>query len=142
MLTLQMNSGDYLTIGNDVVLQVFRSSKARFEVSIDAPREVSILRGDVRERSGETRPDGLRTSCNLSPSTLRHEAAYKVRRQQRMEVCQQAAQTQMDALKKIHSLVDGAQIPAQTKMSLLRELSRLDASAAALNPGKNEVHET
>ena len=59
MLSLQMKSGDYVTIGNQVVVQVFKESGPQFRVSIKAPREVPIVRGKVLERDGEQRPEGL-----------------------------------------------------------------------------------
>lgn len=65
MLALQLKSGEYLTIGDDVVVQIFQQPGSSFRVEIKAPREVPILRGAVRERSGEARPDGL---CDRRPS--------------------------------------------------------------------------
>ena len=59
MLSLQMKSGDYVTIGNQVVVQVFKESGPQFRISIKAPREISIVRGKVLERDGEMRPEGL-----------------------------------------------------------------------------------
>lgn len=57
MLSLQLNSGEYLTIGEDIVVQVFGGSAAR--VVVQAPRELTILRGEVWERIGKKRPDCL-----------------------------------------------------------------------------------
>ena len=55
MLFLQLKSGEYLTIGEDIAVQVFHGIR----VAVKAPKEVSILRGEVRERNGEARPEGL-----------------------------------------------------------------------------------
>ncbi len=57
MLCLSLRAGDYLTIGEDVVLQLDRMTGERCKLVINAPREIPILRGDVRERSGVERPD-------------------------------------------------------------------------------------
>lgn len=57
MLYLQLKSGEYLTIGDDIVIQVHTSSKVR--VSVQAPKEMTILRGEVWERNGEERPECL-----------------------------------------------------------------------------------
>lgn len=57
MLSLQLNSGEYLTIGEDIVVQVFGGSAAR--VMVQAPRELTILRGEVWERNGKKRPGCL-----------------------------------------------------------------------------------
>ncbi len=58
MLSLQMRDGEYLTIGEDIVIQV--SSTSAIQLSIQAPRDVTILRGEVRERTGAARPECLR----------------------------------------------------------------------------------
>lgn len=54
MLSLQLNNGEYLTIGEDIVIQVFTNSAIR--VSVKAPKDLTILRGEVLERNGEDRP--------------------------------------------------------------------------------------
>ena len=59
MLFLQMKDGDYLTIGEDITIQFFPDSKSRVRVAINAPKDLTILRGDVRERNGAERPNGL-----------------------------------------------------------------------------------
>jgi len=56
MLCLSLTPGEYLTIGPDVVVQVDRMAGDRCKLIIDAPREVPIVRGEVRERNGEERP--------------------------------------------------------------------------------------
>ena len=45
MLFLQMKSGEYLTIGEDVAVQVFRDTGDRIRVAVKAPRELPVLRG-------------------------------------------------------------------------------------------------
>lgn len=59
MLSLMMKDGEYLTIGEDIIVQVFPDSRSRVRLAIKAPRDVTILRGDLREKSGAKRPDGL-----------------------------------------------------------------------------------
>ena len=66
MLSLQLKSGEYLTIGNDIVVQVFDQGGA-IRVAVKAPRELSILRGEVHERDGE-RPGGLLRQRPKTPS--------------------------------------------------------------------------
>lgn len=66
MLSLQLKSGEYLTIGDNIVVQVFQTG-ASFRVAVDAPREVPIVRGEVRERAGE-RPDCVHDRKPKSPS--------------------------------------------------------------------------
>lgn len=57
MLSLQLKDGEYLTIGEDIVIQVFTTSAIR--VSVQAPKHMAILRGEVLERNGEERPNCL-----------------------------------------------------------------------------------
>lgn len=59
MLFLQMKEGEYLTIGEDIVIQVFPDSSTTTRLAIKAPRELTVLRGEVRERNGAKRPEGL-----------------------------------------------------------------------------------
>ncbi len=56
MLCLSLLPGEYLTIGEDVVLQYDYTSGDRCRLVIQAPREVPILRGAVLERDGKARP--------------------------------------------------------------------------------------
>ena len=69
MLCLMMKEGEYLTIGEDIVVQVFPDSKSRVRLAIKAPRDVTILRGDLLERSGAKRPDGLVGPLAAAPQT-------------------------------------------------------------------------
>ena len=59
MLCLQLRSGEYLTIGDDIAVQVFQDTGSKIRVAVKAPKDVTILRGEVRERNGAERPDGL-----------------------------------------------------------------------------------
>lgn len=74
MLSLQLKSGEYLTIGNDIAVQIFKQPGSTFRVAIKAPREIPILRGELHERT-EQRPAGLRDSRPKSPSERRRNAA-------------------------------------------------------------------
>ncbi|MCI9214674.1 MAG: carbon storage regulator [Oscillospiraceae bacterium] len=56
MLFLQLKSGEYLTIGEDIAIQVFQETSDRIRVAVTAPRDMTILRGEVRERTGANRP--------------------------------------------------------------------------------------
>ena len=57
MLCISMRAGDYFTVGSSTVVQFDRFTGDRVHLTINAPREVPILRGDVLERSGGRRPD-------------------------------------------------------------------------------------
>ena len=57
MLCLNLNQGEYMTIGENVVVQLDSISGDRCKLMIQAPREIAVLRGEVLERSGGKRPD-------------------------------------------------------------------------------------
>lgn len=56
MLSLQLKTGDYMTIGSDVVVQLDRIFGDNCKLMIQAPRDMTILRGEVWERTGGQRP--------------------------------------------------------------------------------------
>ena len=60
MLSLMLKEGEYLTIGEDIVVQAFPDSKSRVRLAISAPKDVTILRGDLREKGGADRPACVR----------------------------------------------------------------------------------
>ena len=57
MLSLQLKDGDYMTIGDDVVVQLYRVMGNRCKLVVHAPREIPIVRGNVLERNGGERPE-------------------------------------------------------------------------------------
>ena len=67
MLSLDLKDGEYLTIGDDIVVQVFTTSTIR--VSVKAPKDKVILRGEVLERNGKERPD-----CLLTPRPAKRQS--------------------------------------------------------------------
>ena len=93
MLSLQMKSGDYVTIGDNVVVQVFRDSGPQFRISIKAPKEIPIMRGAVLERKGQERPDGLhKRGPKKSPS----EQIRSARKLEELAKRQEARQKQQE----------------------------------------------
>ena len=74
MLSLQLKSGEYLTIGDNIVVQVFQQHGSSFRVEVKAPREIPIARGTVLEREGGKRPDGLFSQKPSQPSRRVHNA--------------------------------------------------------------------
>ena len=57
MLLLQLKTGEYMTIGNDVIVQLNDVSGNRCKLMVEAPREVPVVRGEVLERTGGSRPE-------------------------------------------------------------------------------------
>ena len=78
MLSLQLKSGEYFTIGDNITVQIFEKSGSLFKVSVQAPREMQILRGSLHERTGE-RPDSIYDQRTKSPGEQRWEAKRKQR---------------------------------------------------------------
>lgn len=60
MLCITMRKGDYITLGENIVVQVEQLNSERVHLNISAPRQVAILRGEVLERNGGQRPDCVR----------------------------------------------------------------------------------
>lgn len=56
MLCITLLPGDYFTVGDEVVVQFDRLSGERIHLTVNAPREVPVLRGEVLERQGGQRP--------------------------------------------------------------------------------------
>ena len=72
MLSLQLNDGEYLTIGEDIVIQVLTNSTIK--VSVQAPRDKAILRGEVLERNGGDRPHCLYDQQSVKVKKARKNA--------------------------------------------------------------------
>ena len=58
MLALTVKAGDYITIGDNVVIQMLKVGDV-CRVAIDAPREMTIERAKVHEQRAET-PECIR----------------------------------------------------------------------------------
>ena len=56
MLCLSLAPGEYLTVGDNVVIQLDRMAGDRCKLIIEAPREIPVVRGEVLERNGGERP--------------------------------------------------------------------------------------
>ena len=104
MLSLQMKSGEYLTIGEDIAVQVFQSGSS-FRVSVKAPREIPILRGEVLERT-ENRPEGLHNKRPKSPSDQKRDARRLAQMAEKHEKQQALAQDKADLMQQMGQLLD------------------------------------
>ena len=105
MLSLQLKSGEYLTIGNDIAVQVFQNGPT-LRVAVKAPREVPILRGEVLERNGEGRPEGLRQKRPKSPSEKAHDARKLEKLVLRREREAEAREAQSAVLREMQAMLD------------------------------------
>lgn len=59
MLKLSLTPGEYVTIGDGIVVQLYKTDGKRSFFAIQAPKDVPVLRGAVAEREGKPRPKGL-----------------------------------------------------------------------------------
>jgi len=50
MLVLDIPAGRSFTIGSNIVVKVLKNKRGRMKVGITAPREVSVVRGELREK--------------------------------------------------------------------------------------------
>ena len=85
MLSLQLREGEYLTIGENVVVQLSDVSGGRCRLVIQAPREIPVLRGELLERGGGKRPDCVfeapqRTGQGLAWNRNKSQALNAMRR--------------------------------------------------------------
>lgn len=61
MLHLNLREGEYITINDNVTIKI-RSVEGKYAyLSIDAPREIPVVRGKVLERMGNKRPSWVDT---------------------------------------------------------------------------------
>lgn len=137
MLSLQIKSGDYITIGDNIVIQVFKESSSRMRVSIQAPRETPVLRGAVREREGGERPSVLKDSLRPSPSSQR----YAERQQQKLAAQRRQDTQRVDAVQQLRSLLDTAQLQPSMRAAFCEQLDRLVQLEAARGSAKHAGRE-
>ena len=130
MLSLMLKSGEYLAIGEDIAVQIFQESGGMFRVSVKAPREIPIVRGELLERTGE-RPDGLYKRKPKSPSERSRNAKQMEKLAARQEYFtekqkQEAAQTAVlvDALQGLTHDIE-ALSAAHDRGELERKLAQL-----------------
>ena len=70
MLTLKVHPGDYIAIGDNIFVQVYRTRGEGFAVAVDAPKELYVTRGDRYEQTAPT-PESIRQSWAVHPPKLR-----------------------------------------------------------------------
>ena len=89
MLCISMRAGDYFTVGQTTVVQFDRLTGDRAHLTINAPREVPILRGDVLERGGGQRPGCV---LDTSPRAVKQLPWNHAKKQALAELRQTLAQ--------------------------------------------------
>lgn len=51
MLVLGMKPGEYVMIGEDIMVKVIKSNFGDYRLAIDAPKDLIISRGDLYEKT-------------------------------------------------------------------------------------------
>ena len=115
MLNLNLKEGEYLTIGDDIVVQTFPFG-SQTQVLIDAPRELTILRGTLRERSGDAKPGAVIDGCRKQTPSARRHAEARREKQKTRESNRENAQM---ALIEINAMIDA--LGATPEAKWLRE---------------------
>lgn len=92
MLSLHLKTGDYMTIGEDVVVQLDRISGDRCKLMVQAPRDMTILRGQVLERTGGERPD-----CVLEGPHRHRQEVFWNRNKTRTLIAMRSLLSRMDS---------------------------------------------
>lgn len=65
MLVLGRKPGEFIKIGESIIVKVIRSEQGDLRLAIDAPREMNIVRGEVYEsqqrvlRENESKESGI-----------------------------------------------------------------------------------
>ena len=139
MLSLQLKSGEYITIGEEIAVQVFEQPGSSFRVAVKAPREIPVLRGEVHERTN-LRPEGLLKKRPKSPSEVKHNAKHfeewagKQEQRKQAEAEKAAAVRELMAIaRQIDALAArGGDMAARQRLSELRlRLAEIAAAQAA-----------
>lgn len=74
MLVLTRKTLEKLFIGEDICVTVVRLSDGQVRLGIDAPREIPIVRGELRERDRMSRnPRGAALAHRLKPASHAEE---------------------------------------------------------------------
>ncbi len=122
MLCLNLSSGEYMTIGDNVVVQLDRISGDSCRLTIQAPKEVPIVRGEVLERAGGQRP-----GCVFdSPRWHRKELAWNRSKAQALT-----------AMRTLLSQMDGRDSNVQTLRRQLNHMFPPEQTAAQSTPISN-----
>jgi carbon storage regulator CsrA len=70
MLVLSRKIGEKIHVGNDITIEVRRVAGNRVTLAVDAPREVRILRGELKDAAMAFEPDDPRQPTATSADTV------------------------------------------------------------------------
>lgn len=75
MLVLTRKEGEKLVIGDNIVVTINRIAGNRVAIGIDAPREVSIVRGELKPEVTKSKKMAQNTSPSAVASMLESDIA-------------------------------------------------------------------
>ncbi len=74
MLVLSRKIGEKIHVGNDITIEVRRVAGNRVTLAVDAPRNVRILRGELRDAALEFEPhEEIELEHEAQPVVLTHQ---------------------------------------------------------------------
>lgn len=76
MLVLSRKTGEQIHIGNDITVEVRRLSGNRVALAVQAPREMRILRGELKESADSFDEEPQSYSLVIDASVLQAAAAH------------------------------------------------------------------
>lgn len=75
MLVLSRKEGEIILIGDNIKITITRIRGDRVRVGIEAPREVTVLRGELAESEEENAASGIEIHQEQEESSNVHEPA-------------------------------------------------------------------
>lgn len=81
MLVLRRRVTERLVIGDDVEIEILEIGNGQVKIGITAPREVPVLRSEVRVTTHQNRSSASLSDAHLRDLTDRSEAANNFRKQ-------------------------------------------------------------
>lgn len=118
MLTLRLKPGEYFVIGSEIAVQVFEKKKNNLEVAVEAPRELSVLRGEIYEQQND-RPSFLREHRTQTLS----EKTANIRRKETLA-------RRADAAQKLNAFLDKLE---NDNPELINDISTMREQVSRLN---------
>ena len=112
MLKLSLCPEEYLTINGNIVVQLNRINGGRAYLSVEAAREIPIVRGNVLERKGASRPACLEAPARRRTPPRRNQTfRWNDERDRAAQAMEQAiqqleAQGQHDMARKLRTQLD------------------------------------
>lgn len=73
MLVLSRKIGEKIHVGDDVTIEIRRVAGNRVTIAVDAPRNVRILRGELKEAAHEFEVEEVECAPELAPLVVTHE---------------------------------------------------------------------